>query len=320
MRPLKDGPPGVGRQESLTGLRTCRFRRPVLAPHQPRDREVSPESNPNRKERTVTTDANTPAIDNPPSGISQAAIFARDYAKNAAQEMLDAIRLIGRRNSRITAIALGVSMPHQIAFLLASVNSFLHWDNPAAWGESVGLLLLAVLVPVATDFYILNQITTIAAKAAARGSKIFALLTLIIPVGVSGMVNFLAPGPAIAKWLALWVVTLIPLAEAGRAFLRPDFAKIEQLELGVEAQLTRTVERLTEQAEEEKPATAAVDAKALNRQRLLAAERAYELAEQARGQISIAALMRATSCGKGAAKKAIERARAAASDEVSVVG
>jgi hypothetical protein len=263
----------------------------------------------------------TPAVAERPSGLSQAAIFAKEYAKNAAQEMLDAIRLIGRRNSRITAIALGVSMPHQIAFLLTAITPWLHWDSPAAYGESIGLLLLALLVPVATDFYILNQITTIAARAAARGSKIFAFVTLIIPVGVSGTVNFLAPGPPITKWLALWTVTLIPLAEAGRAFLRPDFAKIEQMELGVEAQLTRTAEKLATRIEEVEPVTAAVDPKQVNRQRMLAAEKARELAVQARGEISIAALTRATGCGRGAAKKAIERAKEAASAEsVTVAG
>lgn len=263
----------------------------------------------------------TPAVTEPPSGlISQAAIFAKEYARNAAQEMLDAIRLIGRRNTRITAIALGVSMPHQIAFLLAAVTPWLHWDSPAAWGESLGLIAFAVLVPVATDFYILNQITTLAARAAARGSKIYALSTLIIPVGVSGTVNFLAPGPIIVKYLALWTVTLIPLAEAGRAFLRPDFAKIEQMELGVEAQLVRTAEKLAGRDEDTETGKATLDPKQVNRQRMLAAERARDLARQA-PEISISALMRATGCGRGAAKRAIELAREAApAESVAMAG
>jgi hypothetical protein len=202
-------------------------------------------------------------------------------------------------------------MPHQIAFLFAAVASWLHWGSPAEVGESIGLIALAVLVPVATDFYILNQITTIAARAAAKGSKIFAFVTLLFPVGVSGTVNFLAPGPTITKWLALWAVTLIPLAEAGRAFLRPDFAKIEQMELSVEGQLVRTAEKLAGRIEEQEPAMAAVDPKQVNKQRMLAAERARDLARQA-PDISIAALMRATGCGRGAAKTAIERAKAGA--------
>lgn len=260
---------------------------------------------------TPATTDKPPAF--PQSGISQAAIFAVEYAKDAAQEMLDAIKQIANRNTRITQIALGVSMPHQVAFLFASVTPFLHWDSPAAWAESIGMLLLALLVPVGTDLYILNQITTIAARAAARGSKIYALITMIIPVGVSGAVNYMAPGPAITKWLALWIVTLIPLAEAGRAFLRPDFVKIEQMENGATEQLTRTVQRLAAvQVEDEEDSKPVVDAKAINRQRMLAAERARELAMQAQGQITIAALTRATGCGRNAAKKAIERAKAAA--------
>lgn len=268
----------------------------------------------------MTADATTPAIDHQPPGMSQAAIFATENARNAAKEMLEAIKKIGNRNTLITMIALGVSMPHQIAFLLASVTSWLHWDSPAAWAESIGMLLLAVFVPVGTDLYILNQITTVAARAAAFSSKVYALSTMIIPVGVSGAVNFMAPGPAITKWLALWIVTLIPLAEAGRAFLRPDFVKIEQMELGVTAQLTRTAERLAAQDEEPEVGTPAVDPKQVNKQRMLAAEKARELALQTGGEISLAALMRATGCGRGAAKKAIERAKAAAPEEVSVVG
>lgn len=256
----------------------------------------------------MQTPTTTPATAMP-HGISQAAIFATEYAKNAAKEMLDAIAQIANRNTRITQIALGVSMPHQIAFLFAAVTPYLHWNGgPAAWAESIGMLLLALLVPVGTDLYILNQITTISAKAAARSSKIYALITMILPVGVSGAVNYMAPGPAITKWLALWIVTLIPLAEAGRAFLRPDFVKIEEMETGAEAQLTRTVERLTAQAGDSRDDTPAVDLKQLNKQRMLAAEKARELARQA-PEISIAALMRATGCGRGAAKKAIERAR-----------
>jgi len=262
------------------------------------------------------SETTTPAIE--PSGLmSQAAIFAKEYAKNAAQEMLDAIKLIGRRNTRITAIALGVSMPHQIAFLFAAVASWLHWGNPAEIGESIGLIALAVLVPVATDFYILNQITTIAARAAATGSKIFAFVTLLFPVGVSGTVNFLAPGPDITKWLSLWAVTLIPLAEAGRAFLRPDFAKLEQMELGVEAQLTRSAEKLAGRIEDVEAGKAAVDQKLVNKQRMQAAEQARDLARQA-PEISITALMRATGCGRGAAKKAVELARLAASEPAMV--
>lgn len=246
----------------------------------------------------------------PHGALSQAAIFAREYSRLAAKEMLDAIKLIGRRNTRITVIALGVSMPHQAAYLLAAVSPYLHWNAISSWSESIGLLLLALMAPVATDFYILNQITTIAARAAARGSKIYALLTLLAPVGVSGTVNYVAPGPDIVKWLALWLVILIPLAEAGRAFLRPDFVKIEVMELGAEAQLTRSAEKLAEQAKEKEPVKAAVDAKAINRQRMLAAEKARDLAMQAPA-ISVAALMRASGCGKGAAKRAIELAREA---------
>lgn len=263
------------------------------------------------------SDTTTPATDDVPPGMSQAAFFAIENAKSAAKEMLKAIRQIGNRNTWITTLALGVSMPHQIAFLLASVTSWLHWDSPAAWAESIGMLLLALMVPVGTDLYILNQITTVAARAAARSSKMYALITMIIPVGVSGTVNFMAPGPAITKWLAVWIVTLIPLAEAGRAFLRPDFAKIEAMEIGVLAQLAHTGEKAV-RVEDEQEGTPAVDPRVVNKQRMLAAQKARELAVRAGGEISIAELMRATGCGRGAAKKAIELAREDAPESAEV--
>lgn len=262
----------------------------------------------------MNADTTTPATEIPANligKISQAAIFAREYAKDAAKEMLDALRVIGRRNKRITVIALGVSMPHQIAFLLALATPFLHWDTPVNWIESIALVSLAVLAPVGTDYYILNQITTVAARAAAKASKVYAMATMLIPVGVSGIINYQAPGPMIMKWLAVWMVTLIPLAEAGRALLRPDFVKIEEMETSVEAQLTRTVERLSAQVADETPVPAeGTDPKQVNKQRMLAAQKARELAMQA-PDITIAALMRATSCGRGSAKKAIEQAKAA---------
>lgn len=264
----------------------------------------------------TTTDP-TPATTGP-SGISQAAIFAVEYAKNAAHEMLATIRDISRNSSWIVKIALGASMPHQVSYLLALITPFLHWDSLAAVSESIGMILLAVSIPVATDLFILNNIKTVGATAAARSSKIYALCAMLAPVGVSGYVNFAAPGPQLIRWLAAWAVVLIPLSEAGRAFLRADFVKLEKMETSATENLVRSAEKLAAQAEDAQvTATAVVDPKHVNKQRMLAAQKARDLAQSASG-ISIAALMRATGCGRGAAKKAIELANAAATDPVAV--
>lgn len=265
----------------------------------------------------MTTATTTPATTTAqaveaPLGISQAAIFAVEYAKNAAREMLDTIREIGRNSARITKIALGVSMPHQVAYILTLAAPFMHWDSLIAVPESITLILMALGIPIATDLFILNCIKTVGTAAAAKSSKIYSLITMLAPVGVSGYVNFMAPGPDLIKWLAAWAVTLIPLTEAGRAFLKADFVKIEKMETGATEQLTRTAERLTARMNEATAATvtAGPDLKQINKQRMLAAEKARDLATQA-PDLSIQSLMRAAGCGRGAAKKALETARAA---------
>jgi len=260
----------------------------------------------------------TPATEQPRGFVSQAAIFATEFAKNAAKNMLDTIQSIARNSSRITLIALGVSMPHQIGYILALSTPYFKWNSPSAIAESITLILLSFGVPIATDLFILNCIKTVGATAAAQSSKIYALCAMLAPVGVSGYVNFMAPGPVLIKYLAAWCVTLIPLTEAGRAFLRADFVKIEKMETDAIEQLTHTVEKATARVGTNGEAgEQGADMKQLNKQRMLAAQKARELAMQA-PEISIAALMRATNCGRGAAKKAIERAREASTEQVAV--
>lgn len=169
--------------------------------------------------------------------VSQARLFATQYARNAAKNMLDAIQAINSRAARITKIALGVSMPHQIGYILALGAPHMHWGTPSAILESITIILLALGAPIATDLLILCCIETIGAVAATRGSKIRALALMLIPIGASGTVNFLAPAPTLIKVLAAFIVTIIPMAESLR-LIRPDFAKIEAMETAVVAQVT----------------------------------------------------------------------------------
>jgi hypothetical protein len=256
-----------------------------------------------RKNKTVTE---TPATDQP--GMSQAAIFAREHAKGAARRMLNVIDEIGANSARITKIAMGVSMPHQIGYILALAIPHMvwGWNNPSGTLESITMVLLALGVPVATDLLILNCIKIVGATAAAHTSKVIAMSIMLLPVLASGTVNVLAPAPVLLKCLAGFIVTVIPMAEALRAFTRPDFAKIEQMEISVEAQLTRVGNDAADKA----AVPAGPDHKTLNKQRMLAAQKARELATTA-PDISIAALRRATGCGHGAARKALEQAKAA---------
>lgn len=160
---------------------------------------------------------------------SQADIFRAEYAKNAAKSMLDVIRAITKRAGRITRIALGVSMPHQIGYILALAIPHMHFNSPTAFLEAVTMVLLAIGVPIATDLLILNCIETIGAAAASRGSKRRAFALMFVPVAASGTVNFLAPAPMLIKVLAAFIVTMVPMAESLR-FIKPDFARIEAME------------------------------------------------------------------------------------------
>ncbi len=167
---------------------------------------------------------------------TQAQLFATEYAKNAASNMLDVIKAISNRAGLITKIALGVSMPHQIGYILALAVPHMHFDSPSGFLEAITMVLLAVGVPIATDLLILNCIETIGAAAAEKASKTRAFVIMFIPVIASGSVNFLAPAPMLIKVLAAFIVVMVPVAQSLR-FIRPDFAKIERMETTIASQL-----------------------------------------------------------------------------------
>lgn len=271
---------------------------------------------------TTQVDPAAPTVAAPttpvPPGVSQAAIFAREHAKGAAQKMLAALDEIGRNAAKITWIALGVSMPHQISFLLGLILPTLHVDGSLGWTYAakdvihlLGMFLLVAGVPVAADLLIVSCIKVIGQAAASRSSKIGAMYIMAMPVLASVTVNVLAPAPhPILRVLAGFIVAVIPASEILRFLVRPDFAKIEQMEIAVEEKLTRRIEDV---APAPQPAASTVDHKQLNRQRMLAAGRARELARQ-NPMMTVAALARAAGCGHGAAKKALAQAKAQAAD------
>lgn len=171
---------------------------------------------------------------------TQAQIFATEYAKDTAREMLDTIKGTKTKANRVTRIALAISMPHQIGFILGLAP--LRWGTLREILESATLILGAVLIPVAVDYLILICIQVLSARGAADNSKRLAFWGMLFPIGVSGTVNVLAPAPMLIRLLFGVAVILIPLAEGIRAMTRPDFGKIERMETEIAGQVTAVVE------------------------------------------------------------------------------
>lgn len=177
------------------------------------------------------------------NGRTQAQIFASEYTKDTAREMLDTIRSTGRRAGRVSRIVLGISMPHQIGFVLGLAP--LHWaPDIRVILESITLILGAVLIPVAVDYLILICIQVIAARGMARSVKRAAIWMMVFPILVSGTVNVIAPAPTVMRVLFGVMVVLIPMAEGLRSFIRPDFAAIEKMESEVAQQVAKPARKL----------------------------------------------------------------------------
>ncbi len=185
---------------------------------------------------------------------SQAQIFATEYARNTAREMLDTISGVGKKAGRVSRIVLAVSMPHQIAFILGLAP--LVWHSLEEILMSITLILGSVLIPVAVDYLILICIQIIAARGMAKQVKRGAIWVMAFPILLSATVNVLAPAPHIMRALFGLMVVLIPLAEGLRAFIRPDFAAIEAMETEVAAQVAPVTPVVDEEAVERRRAAA----------------------------------------------------------------
>jgi hypothetical protein len=168
---------------------------------------------------------------------SQAQVFAKSWARDAAKEMLAVLDRVNKRGSRITKLVLGASMPHQISYILALVIPWMDWTGPTGILESIGMTLIAFSVPIGTDWLILSCIEMVGARAASSRSRYMALGLMVIPVCASGFVNFDAPGPTLVKVLAGFLVTLVPMSQALR-FAVPNFHKVDKLETDVVASVT----------------------------------------------------------------------------------
>lgn len=205
---------------------------------------------------------------------TQAQIFAAEYAKDTAREMLDTISGVGKKAGRVSKIVLAVSMPHQIAFILGLAPLAFH--SLDEWLFSVTLILGSVLIPVAVDYLILICIQVIAARGMARSVKKGAISVMTFPIILSMGVNIIAPAPWLMRTLFGAMVVLIPLAEGLRAFIRPDFAAIEAMESEVASQVARPRRTMSPEAREQASAKRRAT---LERKRLASMTRGQRAAE-----------------------------------------
>ncbi len=174
----------------------------------------------------------------PTSPQTQAAEFAAQYAKDAGPEMLATVKNVGKKAGTVTGIALGVSMPHQIGYLIGL--SPMAWHTPQQILGSLTGITSAIGVPVAVDFMIMTCVQVIAAKAATSFARKLALALILVPVLVSSTVNVIAPDPTILRALYGAIVLFIPMAEALKAALKkPDFKQLDQAETAIAAEVAK---------------------------------------------------------------------------------
>jgi hypothetical protein len=173
----------------------------------------------------------------PTTPKTQAEKFAAEYADSAGDEMLATVKKVGKKAGNITKIALGVSMPHQIGFLVGLAP--LAWHTPQQILQSMTVISGSILVPVVVDLMITLCVQVLAARATTAAARKLALRLIIVPVLLSATVNVIAPGPAILRGVFGAIVLFIPMAEALRAALKPDFAQLEKAETEILAQVAK---------------------------------------------------------------------------------
>jgi hypothetical protein len=151
--------------------------------------------------------------------------FSLGWVRNMANEMLKMAETVGKGSLIVTIIALSISIPHQIGFLLGQAP--LLWNTWQNWIASITDIAGAAGIPLATDIMIFNCIKTISARAIQISSRIWALVILCGPVSVSATMNYLAPAPEVFRIAFVVGVLYIPLGESLRTLSqRPDFRKV----------------------------------------------------------------------------------------------
>lgn len=148
---------------------------------------------------------------------TQAQLFAAEYAKNLARQMLRTIKLVRLAANAIMVIAMVVSYAHQAHYLEG-----LGAQRFAAWS-----------IPGALDCLTFICVKVLSTAAVVKVARIVAGAVLIFPVSVSSTVNFIAPGATVVKWVYVATVLLIPAAELVAGRIKPDFAAMDAMERNV---------------------------------------------------------------------------------------
>lgn len=168
---------------------------------------------------------------------TETAILRSSLAKNASKTVLNVVEALTKRSKLVTGIALGASIPHQIVYLIAVCLPYMNFSTEVEpiiliqnYLDAFGMVIVAVAVPFGADIAIYSCIDAIGAEFATKRSKIRSFCFMIIPLGASGFVNFLAPAPLILKGLSAFLVSLIVIAQALRIFFETDWDKLERFE------------------------------------------------------------------------------------------
>lgn len=168
---------------------------------------------------------------------TQTAILRSSLAKNASNTVLNVVEALTKRSKLVTGIALGASIPHQIVYLIAVCLPYMHLSTEVEpitlvqnYLDAFGMVIVAVAIPFGADIAIYSCIDAIGAEFATKRSKIRSFCFMIIPLGASGFVNFLAPAPMILKGLSAFLVSLIVISQGLRIFFETDWDKLERFE------------------------------------------------------------------------------------------
>lgn len=146
--------------------------------------------------------------------VSQARLFAAQFVKRMARQVLVTLTWVRRAATLIMIIAMSVSFQHQQEYLLMLAAG----------------VYAAIAIPVALDCLTFICVKVLATSAVVMIARVVAAVVLIFTVSGSGLLNFLAPGPMVLKWVFVGAMLLVPLAEVVASQIKPDFRKMAAME------------------------------------------------------------------------------------------
>lgn len=147
-------------------------------------------------------------------GESQARLFAAQFVKRMARQVLMTLTWVRRACSAIMLAAMYVSFSHQYGYLMVL-------------GAGMGA---AIAIPVIFDCLTFVCVKVLATSAVITRAKWFAVGGLLFAVGGSGTLNFLPPGPLVLKCVFVGAMCGIAVAELVASQIKPDFLKMAAME------------------------------------------------------------------------------------------